>query len=112
MEKDEILKKASSKKSIVGEAEEKGLNKSSWITLIIVGIVAVIFMIIEGIFGHFTSIYVLASICFLWGGVFYFLQYFLAKRQYVGILIGAILDTLAFLLFLTRYILAIVGIWW
>ena len=112
MKNNEILNKASAKKALIGEAEQKGLQKCYWLSLLIIGMVAVAFMIIEGIFAHFTTIYVLASICFLWGAVFYFLQYFIAKRKHVGILIGAILESLAFVFFVTRYILAIVGIWW
>ena len=112
MDKKEILEKAQKNKYIIGEAEQKGISKSGWISLIVAGIFAVAMMIVEGVLGHFSTIYVLAALCFLWSGVFYLLQYVVAKRKYFGILLGSILCFMAFVFFLTRYILAITGIWW
>lgn len=111
MEKEEILERVSSKKAVIGEMEKEKTNKSVLISLLTTGIFAVILIIIEGIFKHFTSIYCIASLCFLWACVFYTLQYFKAKMPW-QVLIGAILDGLAFIFFITRYILSIIGIWW
>ena len=103
MEKEEILKIASEKKTI-GEMEKNKISLSSFIALIVAGLVAVILMIVEGSLGHFTSIYALASICYIWASVFYFLQFFLAKRP-KGVLIGAILEGLAGIGMLVLFIL-------
>ena len=89
MEKEEVLQKAQKKKVLVSEFEKVKINKSSWISLIVAGIVAVTLMVIEGLFGHFTAIYAIAAICFTWASVFYFCQFFMVKRPY-GVLIGAI----------------------
>ncbi len=109
MEREEILEKVSKKKAIVGEMEKQKINKSNWIALLCAEVVAVIFMIIEGCLGHFTSIYALATVCFAWAGVFYFCQYFLAKRP-KGVLIGAVLETLGAIIMITMYILFNVGV--
>ena len=87
MEREEILEKASKKKALVGEMEKAKINKSNWISVIVAQVVAVIFMIIEGCLGHFTAIYALATVCFSWASVFYFCQFFIAKRP-KGVLIG------------------------
>ena len=60
--------------------ERAKINKSCWIGNIVAVIVAVAFMVIEGTIGHFTAIYAIASICMIWASVFYFCQYFIAKR--------------------------------
>ena len=109
MEKEEVLKKAQSKKALVGEMEKTKINKSSWIGIISGGTLAVIFMIIEGLFQHFSSIYAIGAICFTWASVFYFCQYFIAKRPY-GVLIGAILESLGACIMITNYILCIIGV--
>ena len=57
MEKKEILEKAQNKKDLVGEMERTKTNKSCFISLLVAGIIAVAFMVVEGIFGHFTAIY-------------------------------------------------------
>ena len=111
MEKEEILEKVGNKKAILGEMEKEKLSKSAFISLLVTGIVAVVFTIIEGIFQHFTAIYAIASLCFLWASIFYTLQYILAKRPW-QVLIGSVLDGLAFIFFLVRYILSICGVWW
>ena len=46
MKKEEILEKVSKKKALVGEMEKEKINKSNWISVIIVGVLAVAFMII------------------------------------------------------------------
>ena len=109
MEKEEILEKAQ-KKHPVGEMEANKINKSSWIALIVSGIAAVAFMIVEGVLGHHPATLAIAFICFTWASVFYFCQYFVAKRHYVGILIGAVLEGLGAIAMLTLYILFNVGV--
>ena len=110
MEKDEILEKAGKKKAIVGEMEKEKIGKSTWISLLVAGIFAVGFIVAEGAFGHFTAIYAISSIVFLWACLFYTLQYFLEKRP-LQVLIGSVLDGLAFLFFFIRYILSVTGVW-
>ncbi len=109
MEKNEVLQKAQSKKAVVGEMEKAKINKSNWISVIAAGVMAVGLMIIEGVLQHFTSIYAIASICFTWASVFYFCQYFIAKRP-LGVLIGAVLETLGALIMITLYILTSIGV--
>lgn len=111
MEKDVILQIASEKKAVVGEAEKGKINKSCWIANIVAVTVAVVFMIVEGILGRYTSIYLLGSICSIWASVFFFLQYFVAKRP-KGVLIGGILHALGGITWLTFYILCTVGVIW
>lgn len=102
MEKNEILSKAQENHPI-GEMEQKKINTCCWIALIFAGIVAIIMMITLGALGHLSSIWAIAAICFCWASLFYFLQYFVAKRRYTGILIGALLEgigaIIAFVLF-------------
>lgn len=111
MNKAEILQKAQSKKTVVGEMERGKLSKSALIALLTTGVVAVAFIIVEGIFAHFTAIYAIATICLVWAGTFYTLQYFCAKYPW-QVLIGAVLEYLAAIYFTVRYILALTGIWW
>lgn len=109
MDKNEILEKAGKKKALVGEMEKTKINKSCWIGNIVACVVAVALMIIEGVLGHFTSIYAIAFVCMTWAAVFYYCQFFIAKRPY-GVLIGAILETLGALTLLTLFILSNVGV--
>ena len=109
MEREEILEKAGKKKALVGEMEKAKINKSNWISVIVAQVVAVIFMIIEGCLGHFTAIYALATVCFAWASVFYFCQFFIAKRP-KGVLIGAILETIGAIIMITLYVLYNVGV--
>ena len=109
MEREEILQKAK-KKNPVGEMEAAKINKSSWIALIVTGIVAVVFMVVEGVLQRYSTIFVIAFICFTWASVFYFCQYFVAKRHHWGILIGATLEALGGITMLTLYILYCIGV--
>lgn len=109
MEKDEILEKAKNKHP-VGEMETNKINKSNWIALIVAGVVAVAMMIAEGALQHFTAIFAIGFVCFTWASVFYFCQFFVAKRRFVGILIGATLEGLAAFTMFTMYILFNVGV--
>lgn len=108
MDKEEILKKAG-KKHPVGEMEQKKTNKSSWIALVVSGIVAVALMITEGCLGHISAIYAIGFVCYVWASVFYFCQYFVAKRPW-PVLIGAILEGLGAITMLVLYILLNVGL--
>lgn len=108
MEKDEILEKAK-KKHPVGEMEEKKIGKSGFISTLVVGILAVAFMIVFGALGNFTALYVIGFLCFSWAATFYFLQYFLAKRPY-GVLIGAILESIGAIVMFVFFILFQIGV--
>ncbi len=109
MERDEILKKAQQNKDNIGEMERKKTSKANWIAIISTGIMAVLFMISEGLQGHRTPIYALGAICFTWASVFYFCQYFVAKRPW-QILIGAVLEAIGAITMITLYILFSVGV--
>ena len=108
MEKEKILEKAK-KKHPLGEMEAQKINKSNWIAIIVAGIVAVALMVTEGALGHFTSLYAIAFVCFAWACVFYACQYFIAKRP-LGVLIGAIFETIGALIMVLNYILVNVGV--
>ena len=110
MDRDKVLEKASSKKALVGEMEQSKINKSSWISLVVTSIFAVGLIIAEGALEHFSAVYAIASICLLWACVFYTLQFFIAKRPW-QVLIGSVLNGLAFVFFFVRYILCVTGVW-
>lgn len=109
MERKEILEKAQSRKVHVGEMEKVKINKCSWIGNISACVLAVILMIAEGWQGHFTAIYALASVCYTWAAVFYFCQFFIAKRP-KGVLVGGVLHGLAAIIMLTFYVLRSMGV--
>ena len=67
-------------------------------------------MIVEGSLGHYSSIYALAGTCFIWASLFYFLQYFVAKRKFFGILLGGTLEGAAGILMIVLYTLTNLGI--
>lgn len=109
MKREEILEKASKKKAFVGEMEKVKINKSCWIANIVAVIIATALMITLGALGVFTGLYAIASICFVWAGVFYFCQYFIAKRPW-QVLIGAILDSIGAIIMFTFFILFSVSV--
>ena len=109
MEKEKILEKAKSKKAIVGEMEKVKINKSCWIANIVAVIVATAFMITLGAIGQFMGLYAIGFICFIWASVFYFCQYFLAKRPW-QVLIGAVLDSIGAIIMMTFFILYSIGV--
>ncbi len=109
MEKEEILMKAQKKKDIVGEVERAKINKSCWISNIVACAIAVVFMIVQGALGNFSSLYAISAICSIWASVFYFCQFFVAKRP-KGVLIGAFLHAIAATTWLVLYILTILGV--
>lgn len=110
MDKQEVLKKAQEKKPIVCEMEKTKIDKSNWIAVTVTGIIATIFMIVEGALGHYASIHAIGAICFTWAAIFYFCQYFIAKRKHFGILLGAILESLAVIIMIVLYVLRSVGV--
>lgn len=109
MKKDEILKIAQQNKDKVGEMERKKVSKSNWIAVISTGVLAIIFMICEGFQGNRTVIYAFAALCFTWASVFYFCQYFVAKRPW-QVLIGAVLEAIGAITMIVLYILFSVGV--
>ena len=108
MEREEILQKAK-KKNPVGEMESNKINKINWIALIVSGVVAVVMLIVEGVQQHITAIFAIAFVCFTWASVFYFCQYFVAKRRW-PVLIGAVLECIGAIAMLTLYVLFSVGV--
>ena len=72
MNKQEVLEKAQSKKAQVGEMEYTKMGKGNLIAIIVAGVLAVAFMIVEGVLGHFSAIYALGAVCYTWASVFYF----------------------------------------
>ena len=104
MEKEKVLEKAKSKKALVGEMEMHKVNKSSWIALIVAGVIAVALIIAEFALGHFSGGFAVAGVCYAWASVQYFCQYFIAKRPW-PVLIGAVLHGLAFVACAVFYIL-------
>ncbi len=109
MEREEILERVGTKKAVVGEMEKAKINKSCWIGNIVSVILAVVLIVVEGVFAHRSSIYAIASICFTWASVFYFCQYFIAKRP-KGVLIGGILEGLGAVTMITLFILTLCGV--
>ncbi|MBQ8837218.1 MAG: hypothetical protein IJ002_06910 [Clostridia bacterium] len=109
MNNKEILEKVKNKKVYVGEMEQAKINKSCWIGNISACVLAVVLMITEGMQGHFTAIYALSAVCFTWASVFYFCQYFLAKRPW-QVLIGAVLEAAGAVTMIVFYILYSIGV--
>jgi len=66
-------------------------------------------MVVEGLLGHFPAIYAIGAVCFTWASVFYFCQFFIAKRPY-GVLIGAILESIGAITMITLYVLFNLGV--
>lgn len=109
MEREEILSKTQQKRVFVGEMEKNKIDKSMKIALLFVGILAVTLIILEFALGHATAGFAISSLCYGWACVFYFCQYFVAKRPW-PVLIGAVLDGLAFAASITFFVLFCVGV--
>ena len=109
MNKNEILEKTSKKKVVIGEMEKTKIDKSNWIAVIVAGSMAVAFMIVLGILGKRESIFAIAAICFSWASVFYFCQFFVAKRS-KAVLIGAVLEGFGACIMILNFILAMTGV--
>lgn len=111
MEKEEILKKSQKEKpAVVGEMESQKINKGNWIAVIIAGIIAVTFMIVEGALGHYPALFAIASVCYAWACTIYLCQYFLAKRPW-QVLIGAVLHGLACVTMIVLFIISNIQAW-
>ena len=109
MKKEEVLEKARMKKDSIGEMERVKTNKANWIAVIAAGVLSVGFMIVLGALGQRSSIFAIAAICFTWASVFYFCQYFIAKRP-KAVLIGAVLEGLGACIMIANFILSTVGV--
>lgn len=109
MERDEILNKVQQKKVYVGEMEKQKIDKSIKIALLVTGIIAVIFIFVEHALRHTTAGLAIQSLCCGWASIFYFCQYFVAKRPW-QVLIGAVLYGVAFIGSVVFYILFCVGV--
>ena len=104
MKKEEILEKAKSKKILVGELEKQKMDLGIKISLIFAGILATILICFECGQRHWTGGFAIGMICYGWASFQYFMQFFMAKRPW-QVLIGALLDGLAFIACLVFYIL-------
>lgn len=109
MKREEILEKAQKKKALVGEMEKVKINKSCWIANIVAVSVATALMITLGALGMFAGLYAIAFVCLAWASVFYFCQYFIAKRPW-QVLIGAVLNAIGAIIFFTFFILYSIGV--
>lgn len=109
MKKEEILEKVKGKKVFVGEMERYKINKSCWIANIVAVVVATGLMITLGALGNFVGLYAIASVCLIWASVFYFCQYFIAKRPW-QVLIGAVLNGIGAMIMFTFFILYSIGV--
>lgn len=105
----EVLKKVQSKKALIGEMESKMISKCNWISVILTGIVAIAFIIVEASFGRKATCFLIGSIYFTWASAFYYCQYFLAKRP-IGILLGGIGETVGALIMILNYVLTLCGV--
>ena len=110
MEKEKILEENKKKKTIVGEMEKEKMGKGNYISVLVAGIIGVIFMIVEGILGHHTAQFAVGAVIFAWASTFYACQYFIAKRPW-QVLIGAVLEFVGFVLMITFFILFNVKGW-
>lgn len=72
MNKQEVLEKSQRKKAQVGEMKYTKIGKGNLIAIIVAGVLAIAFMIVEGVLGHFSTIYALGAVCYTWASVFYF----------------------------------------
>ena len=109
MKTEEILEKAQKKKTLVSEFEKAKINKSNWIAVICTCVVAIAFIVVEAILGRKAVCFAIGAICFTWASVFYFCQYFIAKRPW-GVLLGAIFDLIGALIMVANYILTNCGV--
>ena len=108
-EKKKILEKVQKKKALVGEMEKVKIDKANWVAVIVAGVLAAVFMVIEGLLGHITGVYALGAVCYAWAAAFYFSQYFLAKRPW-QVFMGAVLEALGAIAMITLFILRVTGV--
>lgn len=67
--------------------EKTKLDKSNWIAVVSAFVWSLKLIITFCILGQKESAFAIGSICFAWASVFYFCQYFIAKRPW-QVLIG------------------------
>ena len=104
MEKEEILEKAKSKKALIGEMEKKKVDLGIKISLILAGVLAIVFICLECAQQHFQGAMAIGAVCYAWASAQYFFQFFMAKRPW-PVLIGAVLHGLAFVACVVLYAL-------
>ena len=109
MENNEVLEKVQKKKVYVGEMEKTKINKACWVANIVACAVAVALMVTLGALRNFAGLYSIGFINLAWSSVFYFCQYFIAKRPW-PVLIGAVLSVIGACIMLTMFILYSVGV--
>lgn len=111
MDKKELLERAKNKKrAVIGEMEKSKVNKGNWIAVIVAGVLAVAFMIVEGALKHYPAIFAIAAVCYAWASVMYICQFALAKRPW-PVLFGAVLHGLACIGMIVLYIIFNVKGW-
>ena len=109
MEKEEILERVKNQKVIIGEMEKTKIDKSCWIANLVAVIIANVFAVILGIMKMFAGLYAVYLVCLIWASVFYFCQYFIAKRPW-KILIGAVLCSIGAIIMVICFILFTIGV--
>lgn len=109
MDRDQILSNVKTRKILVGEMEKANINKSCWISNIVFVILASALMITLGAIGNLAGLYAIAFSCLAWASVFYFCQYFVAKRPW-QVLIGAVLSTIGAVIMFVFFILYGIGV--
>ena len=109
MDREDILKRAQLAKDKIGEMERKRVSRANWIAVISTAVLAIVFMFAEGFKGNRCAVYAFGALCFTWASVFYFCQYFVAKRSW-KVLIGAVLEAIGAVTMIVLYILFSVGV--
>lgn len=109
MEKNEVLEKVQQKKPVLGEMEKSKLDKSNWIAVFGTFFVAIAFIIAFCCINQKECAFAIGSICFTWASIFYFCQYFIAKRPW-QVLIGAVLECIGACIMITNFILTVLGV--
>ena len=108
MDNKQALEVAGKKKAHVGEMESAKINKCCWIAVVVAGVLGLAFIIVESLLRHYSA-FAIGAIFYAWAGVFYFCQFFIAKRKYVGIIVGGSLHLLATITMIVLYVLFNVG---
>lgn len=109
MEKEEILERVKNQKVVIGEMEKRKIDKSCWIANLVAVIIANVFAVILGIMKMFAGLYAVYLVCLIWASVFYFCQYFIAKRPW-QILIGAVLYSIGAIIMVICFIIFAIGV--
>ena len=109
MEKEEILERVKNQKVIIGEMEKGKIDKSCWIANLVSVIFANVFAVILGIMKMFAGLCAVYSVCLIWASVFYFCQYFTAKKSW-PILLGAVIYSIGAIIMVICFILFTIGV--